>query len=148
MNARKKYYIKEYNDAEAHKESILAIMQSTPEKTDALLQLQNDYENENLSELLKNTTERVQMETTDKKIIRRFQPVFMEGKENSFVRAPFFASQKRVFGNYYNTYNVNTGVIWFMTLFLGIALYFESLKKLISVIENIFANRKRRKDEA
>jgi len=47
------------------------------------------------------------------------------------VRAPFFASQKNVFGSMWETYFVNVLVIWFMTIVLAIALYFDVLKKMI-----------------
>ncbi len=141
-NETKKYlnnlqtsYIEQYNKASDHKEKRIDHFQKTSGSDETLLKLKDDYQNESLEELLKNQTELVQIEEADNHLIQRFQPVFMEGKPESFIRAPFFASRKNVFGNYLETYYVNILVIWFMTIFAAIALYFDWLKKLIGLSE-------------
>ena len=131
LNQRKEYYIRVYNAANAHRENVIAGLQQSPGGMEKLLKTKDDYENESLNILLKNTAEKKQMEESHNQLIQRFQPVFMQGDKNSFVRAPFFASQKNVFGSMWETYFVNVLVIWFMTIVLAIALYFDVLKKMI-----------------
>lgn len=94
--------------------------------------LKDNYQNENLEDLLKNAAEQVQIEEVDHTIVQRFQPVFMEGAADSFIQAAFFSSRKNVFGNYFETYWVNIAVIWSMTIIAIIALYFDWLKKLVN----------------
>ncbi len=142
LNNLKSFYADEYNKAEAHKESVIAKYQEISGQ-EALLQLKDDYENESLSELLKNTTERKQIEETENRLIQRFQPVFMEGAKGSLIRAPFFSSRKNIFGEYYDTYAVNIFVIWFMSIFMYVALYFNWLKKGLSFAERISFKRKK-----
>ena len=142
LNELKSFYADEYNKAAAHKEAVISNYQESAGIQIPLLQLKDDYENESLSELLKNTTERKQIEESESRLIQRFQPVFMEGAPGSFVRAPFFASRKNVFGRYYDTYAVNIFVIWGMSVFLFVALYFNWLKKLLDFGERISFNRK------
>jgi hypothetical protein len=53
------------------------------------------------------------------------------------VRAHFYAPRKNVFGKMIDTYWVNFGVIWFMTLILIFTLYFDALKKLLDFGEKL-----------
>jgi ABC-type multidrug transport system ATPase subunit len=131
LNDRKDYYIRLYNAANAHREEVIAGLQQLPGGLQALLDRKDNYENESLNILLKNTAEKKQMEESDEQLVQRFQPVFMEGEKGSFIRAPFFASRKNVFGSLWETYYVNVLVIWFMTLVLSVTLYFDVLKKLL-----------------
>ena len=109
--------------------------QRKPGGTEKLLKWKDDYHNESLSDLLKNTNEQKQIEEAGFRLIQRFQPVFMEGRNGSFIRAPFFASRKVVFGKKMETFPVNLMVIWMMTVVLAFALHFDILKKLINAGE-------------
>jgi ABC-type multidrug transport system ATPase subunit len=143
LNALKKHYIDQYNRAGSHKEEIISRLQQDASEPDALLRMKLQYENESLGDLLKNATEQKQIEESDYTLIQRFQPVFMEGAKGTFVRAPFFASRKWAFGDYRETYVVNIAVIWAMTGFLALALYFDVLKKLLGLGES-FSRRKKK----
>jgi len=145
LQALKQYYIDQYNKAGARKEETVVKLQQSSDDANALLKLKLNFENESLTELLKNTTEQKQIEESEHRLIQRFQPVFIEGAKGSFVRAPFFASRKNVFGTYYETYWVNVLVIWSMTVFLAFALYFDLLKKLLNLGEQFTRRRKRKK---
>ena len=131
LNSRKDYYIKLYNAANSNRESTIAALQQQSGGMELLLKKKDDFENESLNILLKNSAEKKQMEQSGDQLIQRFQPVFMEGEKNTFIRAPFFASLKSVSGTMWETYFVNIWVIWFMTLVLSVTLYFDVLKKLV-----------------
>ena len=70
------------------------------------------------------------------KLVRRFQPVYMEGPANS-VRAPYYVNSKSLFGKYVNTYDINLLVIFSMTGLLAVTLYFNLLRKLFSMLSGI-----------
>jgi hypothetical protein len=70
-------------------------------------------------------------------IIQRTDPIFLDPPRDSFLRAHFYAPRKALFGRYFETYWVNICVIWFMTITLVIALYFDWLKKLLDAGENL-----------
>lgn len=133
LNERKDYYIRLYNSATNHREKIIAGFQQQPGGMDELLKKKDDFENESLNILIKNAAEKKQLEESHGQLIQRFQPVFMKGDKGSFIRAPFFASQKNVFGSYWETYFVNVLVIWLMTLVLGITLYYDVLRKIMGL---------------
>ena len=53
-------------------------------------------------------------------------------RSSIFGNAQFYAPNKRMFGQLFDTFWVNMGIIWFMTIFLSITLYFDALKKLLN----------------
>jgi hypothetical protein len=128
-----KYYSGLYNKSNGQKEKIIASLQWP--SPDALKKLRDEFFNESLDDLLKNAAEQKQIEEVDSRLIQRFQPVFMDGSRESFIRAPFFVSRKHAFGNFYETFWVNIIVIWCMTAFAALALYFDWLKKFLKLGE-------------
>jgi hypothetical protein len=63
-----------------------------------------------------------------------------------FIRAHFYAPEKNVFGLKVDTYIVNVVVLWVMTFFLYLALYFRLLKKLLDSGEDILGKKKKISD--
>jgi hypothetical protein len=55
-----------------------------------------------------------------------------------YGRAHFLASEKRILSLSITTLWFNAGVIWIMSLFLYISLYFNWFRKLINGISAIF----------
>jgi hypothetical protein len=75
-------------------------------------------------------------------LVQKLEPIFMDSKYN-FIRAHFYAPQKLIFGMKVDTYIVNVIVLWVMTLFLYLALYFRLLKKLLDSGEAVFGKKKK-----
>lgn len=98
----------------------------------------NLYFNESLSDLVRNkkTTQRIIIE--DGKLIQLSDPVFQDIQPTHILdyRTPFFASQKNLFGLKINTYLFNAIVIWLMSAFLYLTLYFELLKKFLKAVSS------------
>jgi len=128
LEGLKKYYIRKYNTASAKKDSVVRTI--SQKSNISLSRLKDDYTNESLKDLVANPFEILFVQNKDEFILK-YQPVFMDGAFNSFVRAPFYVSRKNVFGNYYSTYLINFIVIWAMSFLLAITLYFDVLKKLM-----------------
>jgi ABC-type multidrug transport system ATPase subunit len=109
------------------------------------LKEKDEYENESLNDLVKNRTTPYRILDLDGEYIQKIEPVYLDPSSNN-GRAHFFAPRKKFFGTYYDTFWFNLCVIWGMSLLLGITLYFDVLKKFITLLENIFSSigRKRR----
>lgn len=137
LNDIQQYYIKAYNVGSNEKDTRISELtkKSSPEM---FLEMKNKYENESLSDLVKNanTLEDKILESNGE-LIQRTDPIYLDPSSNSFLRAHFYAPRKAIFGKYFDTYWVNMIVIWCMTLLLVIALYFDLLKKLIDGAERI-----------
>lgn len=131
LDELKKQYITGYNTASAEKDSIVRAISKTEGGAEKLKWLKDNYTNENLSDLVLNANDLTILTEEDKELIQRFRPVYTEGPQHSFVRAPFYVSRKNVFGNYYSTWWVNFTVIWAMSFSFAIILYFNVLKKIM-----------------
>jgi hypothetical protein len=60
-----------------------------------------------------------------------------------FIRAHFYAPEKQFFGMKVQTYTVNVIVLWIMTFFLYLVLYFRLLKKFLDSGEDVFGKKKK-----
>ena len=139
LNTVQQFYIKAYNVASDARDGLIAQIQKNI-GPDQFMQLKNECENESLSELVKNSnTLEDKILESDGQLIQRTDPVFFDPDATTFLRAHFYAPRKSIFGTYFDTYWVNMCVIWFITLTLIVALYFDLLKKLIDGAENLLS---------
>lgn len=132
------YYIKAYNAADKMRDEYIAKKNKTEEDRKKFLQMQDEYSNVSLADLVLNKNDFTRIVESKDEIIQRTDPVFLDPPLNNFLRAHFYAPQKSIFGKYFDTYWVNICVIWFMTFVLVIALYFDWLKKLLDGSEKFF----------
>ena len=139
LNNIQQYYIKMYNMTGDAEDKLIGQM-NKEQGADKFMQMKNEYENESLIDLV---TNRNSMEDkileNDGELIQRSDPIFLDPPAGKFLRAQFYAPRKAIFGRYFDTYWVNMGVIWFMTILLIVTLYFDALKKLIDGAENLFS---------
>jgi ABC-type multidrug transport system ATPase subunit/uncharacterized tellurite resistance protein B-like protein len=134
-----KHYIRQYNKASDERDNLISKYNKTPEDKEKFIALKNSYENDNLSDLVKNKNEFNKIIEKNNELIQRADPVFLDPVKSSGVRSHFFAPRKKLFGKYVDTYWVNIMVIWGMSLILAITLYFDLLKKLLDSIEKILS---------
>lgn len=112
-----------------------------------IVQLRDDYENENLSQLVKNATNLTGENCLEKdgRLIQINDPIFCDPTESNIGRAHFYAPRKKVFGAYYSTFWVNIIVIWLMSISLIVTLYFDVFKKVLDGFEALFSKFKKKK---
>jgi ABC-type multidrug transport system ATPase subunit len=118
------------NNARALKDSIVKITDK-----EELIYLRNNYYNRSLADLVLDRTTVKKTLETDTRIIQKYEPVYMR-PVSKYGRAHFYAPYKQI-GNFKaDTFWFNTAVLWMISLFLYIALYFKLLQKLIAYFEN------------
>ena len=137
----KKAKINSYNKTNAEKDKTVSHLINTG-GADALKKLKDDNTNESLDNIVLNKTDFTILTEAENSLVQRYQPVYMNGEKNSFLRAPLYVSQKNVFGNYHSTFAVNLAVIWLMTLSLVVALYFDWLNKALKFFERLFERKR------
>src|SRR6056297_2374321 len=131
----RRYYIKLYNKANSKKDELISKFQSTPEKRKEFLRRKRNHHNEKLEDFVTNSNEINRIIEYKGELIQKIDPIFND-PESKFLKAHFYAPRKQIFGVYYDTFNVNVAVIWFVCLvFYGI-LYFRLLKKALIYLEN------------
>jgi ABC-type multidrug transport system ATPase subunit len=107
------------------------------EKKAKFNKLKDDYLNESLADLVKNSNEFNKIIEQDGILIQRADPVFLEPYQSNFGNSHFFAPRKKIFGRYFDTFWVNLCVLWGMSLLMAITLYFDVLRKIIDGLGNL-----------
>jgi len=102
--------------------------------------LKDNYFNESLSDLVRNATAKKRIIDANGYLAPKtdyiyFRPVPMKGALD--YRAHFFAPEKQLAGNYYDTFKFNIFVIWVAGFFLYILLYFDLLRKLLNIFGRV-----------
>ncbi len=134
-----KYYIKRYNQADLLKDKKISGLTSTVEREKDFELFRNSYQNEAITELVKNTSETHRIIEQNGKFVQKIYPIYKDPDPDHMVDfdAQFYMPAKHFLNRNIDTYYFNLGVIWSMTLFLVITLYFEILRKIVDGLGNL-----------
>lgn len=146
---RDKAYNPIFVAANERKDSIINAMEQDPSNQLSVVDLKNKYTNEYLESQVTNEMIKDKYVEGDGFLVQQTDPIFSVRNPNNIsspldYRTHFFAPQKHFLGNYFDTMWFNVFVMWAMTLFLLITLYFEWLKKLIDMLGNINFRKKKK----
>lgn len=114
---------------------------------EALVKMKDDYENESLTQLVKNANDISGERSLEKdgRLIQQTDPVFQDPVDSNLGRAHFFAPRKKLGGKYYQTFWFNILVIWIMSVVLMVTLYFDVFKKVLDSLEVLAGMVKKKK---
>ncbi len=135
----KQFYLIKQNKAMAEKESKIAILTSTPEKLQAYNHERDRYQNKAVAAGVKNVTAPNRIVEYNGQLFQKIYPVYFDDhKPRHFFdfTGTLFQPTKYFGGRLFDTLYFNVAVIWFMTLFLFVTLYFDLLRKLLLLFEN------------
>ncbi len=140
------YYIAVENTARKRADEVAINLQKTDAAKAAFLKLREDYENEGLSQLVKNANDISGERCLEKegRLIQQIEPIFLDPTESSIGRAHFFAPRKNFLGMLIPTYWFNIAVIWLMSLVLVITLYFDVFKRSLDFFGNLSVSFKKK----
>ena len=131
-----KVYIRAYNKASDNRDKIIRDFQDNEEDKEAFIQLKRNNYNDRLAEFVENSNEPVRIVDYKGHLIQKIDPIYLD-PESKFLKAHFYAPRKRFLNKYYDTFWVNTLIIWLMSLFFYLVLYFRGLRKLLDMMENL-----------
>lgn len=94
---------------------------------------QSAFINESLQDLVTNRTEVQKIIVTDDELIQKDDPLFMDPKNTRLLDAPFYTYKKYWFGMPMSTFTANILVLWGMTILLIVALYYDLLRKCLTI---------------
>jgi ABC transport system ATP-binding/permease protein len=134
----KKFFQQIYNRAVAEREKLIAKSENDSSGYN-LNAYKNRYYNESLADLVTNISEKERIIEYNGQLVQQINPIFLDPKPNGpfDYRAHFFSPTKNLLGAQVGTYWFNALIIWIMTLFLYLTLYFELVKKLVNSFENV-----------
>ena len=127
------YYVNRYNTADQKKEEKVASMTDSPPKQQQFEMFRHRYHNETVAELVKNLGETNRIIEGEDKFIQKIYPVYKTPEPEHLVDfdAQFYMPAKHFLNTDVDTYYFNMGVIWSMTIFLVITLYYDILRRII-----------------
>jgi hypothetical protein len=147
LDRLRNFYIKRYNAADKKKEELIFSLTDTPEKQAGFNAFRDAYHSESIAELVKNLTETHRIIEHDGKLIQKIYPIYKDPDPDHAIDfdAQFYMPAKHFLNQDLDTFYFNTSVIWFMSLVLALALYFDLLRKVIDGLGNISNPLNRRK---
>lgn len=122
-----------FNRVSEKKETRMQQLMAGNSSSAAMEQIMLSSENQALSDLVLNQTERTKIYSNENRLVQQYEPVYCNpDPESSFFQHPFFIGEKRLFGKPINTFSANLFVIWMMTMVLYLLLQFDLLNRLFS----------------
>tara|TARA_B110000037_G_scaffold28613_1_gene34018 strand:+ start:1896 stop:4862 length:2967 start_codon:yes stop_codon:yes gene_type:complete len=124
------YYNNKAKNGRAKKDETL-----DPIPSDAQALLKSKSHNKAIASLVKNISAPERVIEVDNQLIQKIYPIFLEKRSPEHLmdfRTVFYAPSKYILGYHMDTLYFNLIIIWLMTLFLGLSLYFDWLRKLVS----------------
>lgn len=133
----KKFYVNRHKNASKLKEDMIKEMTSTPDKKKAYEALRDDNTNEQVNSIALNSKSSERIIEENEEVIQKIYPIFMDPDPANFFdyTSQMFLPKKHFAGFYMDTLYFNVLVIWFMSVILVIALYFDVLKKIVNKVE-------------
>nr|WP_320120220.1 ATP-binding cassette domain-containing protein [uncultured Marinifilum sp.] len=129
-----RYYINLYNVSNSKKDEHLVALQKKFEDKQKFVRMKKSYYNDRLTEVVRNSNDIERIIEFKGELFQKIDPIYRD-PESYFLKAHFYAPQKRIFGHYYDTYWVNICVIWFSSITLYFVLYFGLLKKALGIFD-------------
>lgn len=129
-------YREKYNEVQDDKGDLINDLIEKRSKA-SFKELKNDHKNDKLRDFVtkRNSFEKILRD--GEKLIQGSDPIYKDPVHSSFFGAHFYAPTKNLGGKMIDTFWANLMVIWGMTVFLIIALYFDALRKLIKGVEKL-----------
>ena len=124
------YHTGRQRQLRAQKDRIVANIESQKGRG-ALHERKMKYHNSALEDLVLNRASHEYFRVTDNVIMQKVAPIY-KAPDFHYGRAHFLASEKQMGKLFLDTIYFNLIVIWMMTVFLYLALYFDWLRKLVN----------------
>ncbi len=108
-------------------------------------ELQSNYSNDALTQIATNKTETNKFIIDNFEIFQNDNPIYNDPKGVPFFDTHYYAPYKYIFGYKFKTYTANLITLWAISLITYIALYFDILKKVIMLFQQIWDRLRRKK---
>ncbi len=126
-------YIRVYNIIGKKKNELITSLENEYSGKGGYVSFRDRYYNDFLSDIVKKTTDKIKVIRDNNSLYQNFEPVYHDPLEAELctLRAHFFAPNKYIAYKKVNALTFNLIVIWSMTIFLFVTLYFDLLKRII-----------------
>jgi len=135
LKAVKKVYNNRRKKAKDQLDELVEAKTETPEMKQAFIDRKKRFTNERIEYMVKNTGTKRRVVENNQELVQKIYPVYAETEYPDHAldfRTIFYYPVKYFGGSYIDTKVFNVIVIWSMTIFLFIAVYFDWLRKMLS----------------
>jgi ABC-type multidrug transport system ATPase subunit len=132
----KSYYNKLQNKASEAEDKLKDEMMKGKNGKEMLLKLERDHSNSQLKDFATNKDNIDRLIEYKDNLYQKYDPIYLDPLQK-FLKAHFYAPRKQIFGSYFDTFWVNIIVLWVMTIFFYVVLYYRLLKKLLDSMERL-----------
>jgi ABC-type multidrug transport system ATPase subunit len=138
------YYTSLHNRYNGERGDLLSKFNATPEATAVFNRTRNLYANEKIKMVVTNEQNPLRIVKSKGRLIQKIYPIYSDPDPRHPLdfKANFYSPKKHFMGVYFDTLWFNIGFIWFMSIFLVVALYFEWLRKLVTFFEKVVSGKK------
>ena len=135
LTTLKRIHIARHTKARDKKDRMIREMTASPKKTDSFNQLKSEYVNDKITALVLDNNDKTRILEYKGRLIQQIYPVYADPTPRHFFDygALFYAPTKYFAGSYFETLLFNIAVIWILTAILVVALYYDLLRKLLTV---------------
>ncbi len=133
LDSLKKVYQYENNMASKEKDQIYFALERQMGGKDAMIDLQNNYLNKSITDLVLNRNQLHKIFEYNRKLIQRMDPVF-EIPDSKIGRAHMYAPVKMLGNFQIDTFWFNLMVIWLTILLAYLMLYYDVMRKIMTLI--------------
>ena len=128
-----KYCSQQFLIATSQKEKLLDFLLST--QKEKYNYLRNNYDNESIDDLVQKVFEKNKIIEYNHTLAQNVDPIYQDPIVEGYFdyRAQFYAPVKHFAGHFFDTFYFNILAIWLMSIFAYIILYFNLLKKTLSL---------------
>ena len=134
LSAIQKVYNARRKVAKDKLDSFIKERTNTPEEEQQYLSKKNSYQNSRIRYMLKNLGIKRRVIVSDDELVQKIYPIYSKNEHpDHFLdfRSNFYFPEKYFAGIYFDTKIFNIAIIWLMTAFLFIAVYFDWVRKII-----------------
>jgi hypothetical protein len=138
LSTLKIYYGRKQARAMQDKQLLIDSLTNTPQKAAQFALDMQRYQNKMVSSAVKNTSTSDRVVEYDGRLIQKIYPIYFDDHKPAYgfdFSANLFQPTKHFFGSIFDTLYFNITVIWSMTVVLFVTLYFDLLKKFMSLFE-------------
>jgi ABC-type multidrug transport system ATPase subunit len=141
LDQREKFYSRSFAEIVQYKDNL--INRHLEKHPETYKKYRDWYFNESVADIAKKVYESNKILEYRNELIQHYDPIYQDPvvKGKLDFRSHFFSPTKQFMGKYFDTFCFNIVVVWILTLMLYVTLYFDLLKKLVSISETL----KRRK---
>jgi ABC-type multidrug transport system ATPase subunit/uncharacterized tellurite resistance protein B-like protein len=134
LNALRGVYNNRRSVAKNKADSIITGLTKTKEQKDIFLSRKREYENDRINNMVRNIATKKRIVVSNGELVQKIYPIYARNTTPNHLfdfRVNFYYPEKYFAGMYIDTKIFNTLVIWSMTIFLFIALYYDWLRKIL-----------------